>query len=125
MLLVSASLKPSDIHGLGCFTDERIEKGQVVWVYSDWIDQRIPVAEMDSLPPATRTFLDIYGYSEMFEGQKVVVLCGDHSRHMNHSDTPNLLDEGQTSYAARDIDAGEELTCNYFAFDLDAAAKLP
>jgi SET domain-containing protein len=42
---------------------------------------------------------------------------------MNHSEKPNLLDL-ETNIAARDIQAGEELTCNYYLFDLDADRKL-
>ena len=52
-----------------------------------------------------------------------ITLCGDHAKHMNHSDDPNLLDL-ETNVAARDIAAGEELTCNYYIFDLDASRKL-
>jgi SET domain-containing protein len=55
-----------------------------------------------------------------------MILCGDHSKHMNHSAEPNLLDleNGYKNVAARDIAVGEELTCNYYDFDLAANAKL-
>jgi hypothetical protein len=45
---------------------------------------------------------------------------------MNHSDTPNLYDtpDNLQELASRDIEVGEELTCNYFLFDLHAAEKL-
>lgn len=127
MLLISASIKPSSIHGFGCFTNERIHKGQVVWVFDERIDIRIPVSELGSLPRPAQEFLGTYGYAEMHQGQKVIVLCGDHSKHMNHSSDPNLLEGGDNlglNVAARDIEEGEELTCNYYHFDLDVSEKL-
>jgi SET domain-containing protein len=127
VLLISASIKPSSIHGFGCFTDEGVHKGQVVWVFDERIDIRIPVSELASFPRPAQEFLATYGYAEMHQGQKVIVLCGDHSKHMNHSSDPNLLEGGdnlELNVAACDIEAGEELTCNYYNFDLDAGEKL-
>lgn len=125
MLLVSTSIGPSKIHGFGCFTEEKIRKGQLVWIFSERIDVRIPVSEFVRFPKPIRDFLRIYGYEEMYEGSRTIVLCGDHARHMNHSEEPNLIDgEDDTNIAARGIEAGEELTCNYYDFDLDAHGKL-
>ena len=55
-----------------------------------------------------------------------MVYCADLSKHMNHSNSPNLLDtpDNLQQIAAYDIKAGEELTCNYFTFDLHAYKKL-
>jgi hypothetical protein len=125
MLLVSVSLKPSAIHGLGCFTDEAIQHGQLVWVFDARLDVRLLAAELPALPPPAQAFLAMYGYAETVAGQAVIVLCGDQARHMNHSATPNLLETPErASSAARDIAAGEELTCNYYDFDLSADQKL-
>jgi len=125
MLLVSASVGPSPIHGLGCFTNERIAKGQVVWQFDARLDQQIPASEMPGLPPPVQEFLRTYAYLEVCGGTPVYTLCGDHARHMNHADAANLLSvNSQTDTARRDIEAGEELTCNYYEFDLDGAEKL-
>ena len=59
----------------------------------------------------------------MAEGRKVITLCGSF-RHMNHAAEPNVLSLSDRDVAARDIAAGEELTCDYRTFDLDATAKL-
>lgn len=123
MLLIRTSLRSSKIHGIGCFTEEKILKGQVIWEFDERIDLRIPVSDLPNYPPPIQEFLKTYGYAELFEGQKVLILCGDHSRHFNHSDSPNLIDTESKSIAARDIEAGEELTCNYYSFDLDADTK--
>lgn len=127
MLLVKTSLRKSDIHGFGCFTEEKISKGQVVWVFDNRIDVRITTSELQQLPEPARAFYSIYGYSEMYQDEQVVILCGDHSKHMNHSLEPNLTEGGQLgdiNIATRDIEPGEELTCNYYNFDLLAAEKL-
>jgi SET domain-containing protein len=127
MLLVKTSLRKSDIHGFGCFAEEKINKGQVVWVFDDRIDVRVTVDELKQLPESARDFYRIYGYSEMYQGEQVIVLCGDHSKHMNHSLEPNLTeggDEGELNVALCDIEVGEELTCNYYNFDLLVGEKL-
>lgn len=123
MLLVKARIGPSRIHGIGCFTEERIRKGQTVWMFDPRIDLRVPVSEVAGLPRLIQELLRKYGFEEMHEGQRTIVLCGDHARHMNHSEEPNVID-GDMDIAARDIEPGEELTCNYYAFDLDADRKL-
>jgi len=105
------------------FAEERIKKGQVIWIFDPRIDSRVPVSDLPTFPPAMRAFLRKHGYEEMHEGRRTIVLCGDHARHVNHADEPNVLD-GEIDAAARDIEPGEELTCNYYTFDLDAERKL-
>jgi len=123
MLLVKTRIGPSKIHGIGVFVEERIKKGQPIWVFDPRVDVRVRVADLPSFPPTMRAFFHKYGYDEMYEGERTIVLCGDHGRHVNHSDDPNMSD-GDTDIAARDIEPGEELTCNYYTFDLDAVRKL-
>ncbi len=129
MLLIKASARPSPIHGLGCFTEEPIRKGQVVWRFDPRLDLVIPYDALGTFPKPAQDFLNMYGYVTMQGDRKVIILCGDHAKHMNHSDTPNCLDafiEGvEVNIAARDIAPGEELTCDYYSFDLDARQKLP
>jgi SET domain-containing protein len=46
---------------------------------------------------------------------------------MNHTTTPNLLETSGPNgknIAARDIKKGEELTCDYTAFDLNVQEKI-
>ena len=92
VFVVRTSLRPSPIQGLGCFADEPIKKGQVVWHYDPRFDIRIPLSELPSFPLAVQEHLRIYTYVEMVDGQEVMVYCADLSKHMNHSKSPNLLD---------------------------------
>jgi SET domain-containing protein len=127
MLLVKSFLKFSQIHGVGCFTAEDIKAGQVVWAFHPPLDVEINQQELHNLPPAVAEFLRVYAYGQEEGDKKTYILCGDHARHMNHSEDPNLIEAGHgnaANIAARDIKAGEELTCNYFAFDTDVLEKL-
>jgi hypothetical protein len=65
-------------------------------------------------------------YVEISNDRKRMILCADNSKHINHAHAPKRLDtpDGLPVHAAREIVAGEEFTCNYFVFDLDAARKL-
>jgi hypothetical protein len=120
MLLVETTVRPSKIHGLGCFTNEFIPKGKRVWVFDRRIDPIIYKAHLSRLPKAMQTFLDEKGFAATRRWRQCIVLCGDDSRYMNHSDDPNTV----KNIACRDIEAGDELTCDYWSFDLDAARKL-
>lgn len=126
MFLIRTSLSPSDIHGIGVFTDEPIQKGTLVWEFDPRIDLRIPLEEKKNFPPAAQDFLFHLSYVELVDGQKMMVLCADNAKYVNHADHPNLLDSDDNlrEYAARDIAAGEELTCNYHASDLFAEDKV-
>ncbi len=126
MFLVRTKLGISPIHGTGVFTAESIKKGQVVWQFDSRVDLAIPEDEFKNFPPPFQDYLLIYTYIEQMNGRRMMILCADHAKHVNHSVHPNLLDtpDGSQELAAWDITEGEELTCNYFVSDLEAAAKL-
>ena len=127
MLRVRTQLKMSGIHGVGCFTLEDIKKGQLVWELDPGLDLELTEEQLKKYPPAVQDFFKIYSYGQMKNGEHTYILCAEHARHMNHSVTPNLLEAGDANaqnLAARDIKAGEELTCNYHEFDTDVQSKL-
>jgi hypothetical protein len=111
---------------LDFFLEEPVRKGQVVWRYDPRADVAIPDNEIKSFPPAVQDYLKIYTYIAVVDGRRMMILCADNSKHVNHADPPNLVNtpDGMQEIAARDIAAGEELTCNYFVSDLEAAVKL-
>src|SRR5262249_12820082 len=128
MLVVRASVGASAIHGMGCLAAEPIARGQVVWVFHEGLDVAVAERDLAALPDAVRAFLGTYAFAP-HEAPDVVILCGDHARHINHSPRPNVVRSERHAYlgeyvAAVDIAVGDELTCDYFAFDTRAADKL-
>jgi len=122
VLLVKTRLAASDIHGIGLFAAESISEGTVVWQSHPSVDLRLTEVQISGLPGPCREQIEKYSYREKQTG--LYVLCGDDARFFNHSARPNCVDvyggEGQDlTLAARDIEEGEELTCDYALFDLD------
>lgn len=122
MLLVKTRLAPSHIHGIGLFAAEFIRKGTVVWESNPELDIRLTEEQISRLPEPCREQTRKYSYREKQTG--LYVLCGDDARFFNHSARPNCLDvftaeDGDLTLAARDIEEGEEMTCDYALFDLD------
>lgn len=116
MLLVRTVVRESRIHGLGVFADQPIGKGEAVWAFEPLLDRVIPVAELGRMPAHVADYLETY--CEYFPETEVLVLSGDNDRFTNHSDDPNtvvVLPNGPEArvVAARDIAAGEEITCDY------------
>ncbi|MEX2650626.1 MAG: SET domain-containing protein-lysine N-methyltransferase [Alphaproteobacteria bacterium] len=115
MMLVRTYVSRSSIHGIGLFASEPIAKGAEVWRYHPQFDIVIPRHYAALLPAATEEFLKTYAYpSELVGGN--LLLDADNGRFMNHSPTPNTSNTGWVSYASRDIDADEEITCDYAEF---------
>ena len=48
------------------------------------------------------------------------MLCVDHAKFFNHADDPSCDDDAHFTYAARDIEVGEELTSDYRRFGVTA-----
>lgn len=114
MMMVETELRQSDIHGTGVFLLKPVRKGELIWRFDSRIDRVYGEAELASLPEAMQRFLKTY--STWHEATQLWILCGDHGRHFNHSDTPNTLSLAAgfgDDVAAEDLPAGVELTTNY------------
>lgn len=129
MMTVRSYVAPSGIEGVGVFAAEPVAKGTVLWRYLPPLDQAWSPEEIAGLPEVQRDFLARYAYWDVQVG--AYVLCGDHGRFMNHADDPNAVghypegpDRPGVDIAARDIAAGEEITCDYRSFDHETAAKM-
>ncbi len=127
MLLVRTKLKSSSIHGLGLFADQFIPQGTPTWKYLEGFDFRVPAAMLERLSPIAREQFLTYTYLRPALG--VYELCSDDARFFNHADDPNTkcvdLPNGDAhDVATRDIQPGEELTCDYRTFDPDWKIKL-
>lgn len=115
MLLVPTYVAPSAIEGLGLFAAAAIPKGTVVWRFDPLLDLIFPEHALAAYPAGTQAFLRRYGYRQKgTSGYRV--LDGDNGRFMNHSAEANTDNGGETSFACRDIAAGEEITCDYGEF---------
>ena len=117
MLRVKTVVKQSSISGLGLFAVEPIERGRVTWVFDATIDQRIGAEDLNRLPEVARQFLVRYGFFS--KDGATLFHCADDLRFINHSAAPNIGSTPFKDRALRDIAAGEELTCDYAAYEAD------
>lgn len=120
MMLVPVQAGRSPIHGLGLFARETIARGQPVWRFEPGFDRTFTTQAFEALPPQAQAHIRHYGYLDGAQGHWV--LNGDLSIFLNHSPTPNTGAPGhdgpaRQTVALRDIQPGEELTCDYAAFD--------
>lgn len=114
MFLVPTYLAQSRIHGLGVFTPVAIPAGTVVWDLNPEIDWAISPEALAQFPEPFRTRIRHYCYLNV---DGVYMFCGDNGKFMNHENAPNCFEDDTRTIAARDIAAGEELTCDYRAFE--------
>ena len=119
MLLVRTYLSHSQIDGVGVFAAEPIQRGHLIWQLNPDFDVLLTEGDMAGWPAHMDEFLTHYTYRHRdIAGTWVLEI--DNGRFMNHSSEPNTnFEEFYAGYALRDIDAGEELTCSYFDFDIE------
>lgn len=127
MLLVRTRVAPSLIHGLGLFAAEAIQAGTPVWRFQEGFDHAFTRAEFADLPAPAREHLRWFSYFD--SARDALIKSGDLCCFMNHADSPNTgmppgAPEATGTVALRDIAEGQELTCDYHAFDGDVAWKL-
>jgi len=116
MLLIDTYLDRSPIQGIGLFAKRFIPRGAMVWELRPAYDRLIAVEQWESETGAVKDYLDRYAYpSRSHPG--FILFEADDARYMNHADDPNcdVSDEAR-HVALRDIEPGEELTCDYRAF---------
>lgn len=128
MLLVKTKIGQSKINGIGLFADQFIKKGTTIWKFKPGFDLRIGKDELDKLSESAKEQFLKYAY--LNPDTHKYILCFDDARFFNHSDEPNSIDvaspddEEGLDVAGRDIEKGEELTCNYKDFDADFDYKM-
>lgn len=117
MMLVPTYVAPSPIEGVGVFAAEPIPAGTLIWELAPGLDRLIRRDEVKGLPPVLQAFVERYSYPYPHDPEQLIVEL-DNGRFMNHSDRPNtVFSDPDGGYTLRDIEAGEELTCNYAEFD--------
>ena len=121
MLLVKTVRKQSAIHGIGIFAAQFIPAGTPTWRFTPGIDAALHPEVLDRIPHPAREQFMTYAYLDIRTG--LYVLCADDARFMNHSADPAVQGDYQSEsvfgidLAARDLEPGDELTCDYTTFD--------
>jgi len=127
MILIQTRVGLSAIHGCGLFAAAFVPRGTPIWRFLPGFDQEFTPEEWAALPEPAR------GHTRHFcfvrPGDLRVILSGDHACFINHIESPNTGSPVNptlpvTTIALRDIAAGEEITCDYRAYDADTAWKL-
>lgn len=105
----------NDEVGYGVVATDRIVAGTILWVL-DPLDRILRADEVEALGGDVVTFVDRYSFVTAGGSR---VLCWDHARFMNHHCEPTSLSPGvHFDLAVRDIEPGEEITCDYAALNL-------
>ena len=120
MFRVPTYVAPSRIAGVGVFSSEFIPSGTLLWVFTEGVDLRLDPAVVAATPEPLGSMIRM---DCIEEADGTLVLCGDNARFMNHDFDPNCDDSGILTVARRDIAPNEELTCDYRAFDREAAGS--
>lgn len=127
MMLIRTRVAPSAIHGMGLFTVEPVAKDTPIWRFEPGFDRTFSPEQFAELPLVAREHARWFSFVDAAHGQRI--LSGDHACFINHSSPPNSgaqpdCTEPVTTVALRGLAAGEEITCDYFAFDTEAPLKL-
>jgi hypothetical protein len=106
-------LKPSPLNGIGVFCTHGIAEGTRLALFSD-TGHRYFSNEQLARDPRLAAFCEVYGV-ETGRGSVVARDFG-HMQigwYLNHSEHPNARHRHFTYFAARDIEANEEITIDY------------
>ena len=119
MMLIDTYLDKSKIQGVGVFAKENIKKGERIKEVRPEFEIEFNSDNLPKMPLALANFINTHSYEREL-GSKILVMGIDNEKYLNHSDDPNVDDEG---YALKDIKIGNEITINYKDFD-DSVEKL-
>ena len=116
MLLVPVRVDKSSIHGMGIFASQPIKGNTPIWQFTPGFDLDLDPSALEQQPAHFRATMLHYGYIDPRRNR--FILCCDDYRFINHSNVPNVQvdpteDVHGVDFAARDIEAGEELTVDY------------
>lgn len=116
MIRVPTYLSLSPINGLGVYSSQNIEEGTLIWSFQNGFDKRMSEDEYNALEDGLKDYLENYSYRSLLDDQ--IYIPFDNDRYMNHSFHANTVFKADGNfYAARDIAAQEEITCNYKEFN--------
>lgn len=127
MLLIPVRVGPSAIEGNGILALADLPAGTAVWRFQPGFDRAFSPSEFEALPAIAQDHLRHFAWVR--SADQHWILSGDTACFMNHDPVPNTgippdATDAEVTLTLRPIAAGEEITCDYFAFDARAGDKL-
>ena len=110
MLLVKTKIDKSKIPGagMGLFADEFIPKGTKIFE-EDNLSIKIEEKNLSTYNERELAYINTYCYK-----RGDIIYCSmDNDKFTNHSDDPNVYEDGPCTYAKIDIQPGEEILTDY------------
>ena len=115
MFLIDTYLDKSKIQGVGVFSKENIKKGQLIKEVRPDFEIEFNKDNLPKMPLALAKLIDTHAYEREL-GSKILVMGIDNEKYLNHSNDPNVNDNG---IALKDIKIGDEITVDYKDFDVN------
>jgi hypothetical protein len=116
MILIDYIIKPSQLGGLGIFSNQLVNVGQIVWKNNSDSEMIISAEKFDVCSEYLKSIFRRYGYKT--KGRDEWRLPLDDSRFFNHSLNPSIVENENGDYISiSQINVGDEVTCNYKEFD--------
>jgi len=118
-------VRESPIEGRGVFAKEDIPNGELVWIFEKDHDLIMTEQEFRILPEQKKKEIEKIGYLSPWTSRWIFPPEHDAARYTNHSKKNNLtaifnqkISAEPYFVANKNIRKGEELTNNYYEFDL-------
>jgi len=115
MFLIDTYLDKSKIQGVGVFAKENIKKGQLIKEVRPDFEIEFNKDNLPKMPLALAKLINTHAYEREL-GSKILVMGIDNEKYLNHSNDPNVNDNG---IALKDIKVGDEITIDYKDFDVN------
>jgi hypothetical protein len=106
--------------GRGVRATRFLPKGTIVWALCE-LDLVLPPEDVTALGQVYQPIFDKYAYVDP-AGRSI--LCWDHARFINHACRPSVRGaHPHFQIVTRDVEAGEELTCEYAECNVEPAME--
>ena len=114
MFLINTKIDMSNIHGLGLFTTQDLEPGQIIAAWNEQFDRVFDHDVFDCFPEVVQRYIMNHG-ALASDGRYKLGMDGD--QYINHSNKPNLRKVDNMLIAIDKIHESTELTCDYQQVD--------